>query len=131
MLARDITYTDYDGNERTETFFFNLSQAELVEMEMGVNGGMNKMLERVVKNGDTKHIIEVFKDIILRSYGEKSPDGKHFIKRDKDGPLCDRFEQSAAFPVLFMELATDDKKATAFVNGIIPQSVAAEIANRA
>ena len=80
MYAKKMTYTDYDGNERTETFYFNLTKAELTEMELSSEGGLSKMIQRIIDSQDSTRIITIFKDIILRSYGEKSPDGKRFIK---------------------------------------------------
>lgn len=127
MLKKTITYTDYDGVERKEDFYFNLSKAELMEMEMGTTGGMQKMIEQMTKTQDGKRLIELFKDTILRSYGEKSLDGKRFIKSKE---LSEAFAQTEAYSELFMELASDDKAAAAFVNGIIPKSIADEIASQ-
>ncbi len=128
MIKKTLTYTDYDGNERTEDFYFNLSKAELMEMDFSASGGMEKMIKRIVDAQDTKRIIEVFKDIILKSYGEKSADGRRFIKVSDGRRLAEDFAQTEAYSELFMELATNDKAATEFINGVIPQSLAAEIA---
>lgn len=117
MLKKTITYVDYDGNERTEDFYFNLSKAELIEIETSNNGGLSKMIEKLVAEQDMKRIIEIFKDIILKAYGEKSLDGKRFIK---SAELRDSFEQTEAYSQLFMELATNAEAAAAFVNGITP-----------
>lgn len=121
MLKKTITYTDYNGVERTEDFFFNLTKAEIMEMEMGTEGGMADMISRIVSAQDTPSIIKIFKDILLKAYGEKSPDGKRFIKSKE---LSDGFSQTEAFSILFMELATDTDAASKFVNGIIPSDVA-------
>ena len=118
MLKKTMTYTDYDGNERTEDFYFNLTKAEVTEMEMSHTGGMVKLLEKIVAEKDSKRIVEIFKDLILRAYGEKSADGKRFIKNQE---LRDAFVQTEAYSDLFMELASNAEAATAFVNGIIPQ----------
>lgn len=118
MLKKTITYTDYNGNERTETFYFNLTQAEVVEMETGTNGGMAEMIQRVVDAKDMPSLIKIFKDIVLRAYGEKSPDGKRFVKSEE---ISTAFSQTEAYSQIFMELATDDKAAVDFVNGIIPK----------
>lgn len=120
MLKKTISYVDYDGNSRTEDFYFNLSKAELAEMEMSAsaNGGMQKMLEELAASKDGKRIVEVFKSIILKAYGEKSIDGKRFVKSDE---LSKTFEQTEAYSELFMELVTDADKAAAFINGIIPK----------
>ena len=117
MLKKTIAYKDFDGNERKEDFYFNLTKAEVAEMELSTEGGLAKTLEKIVANQDSKKIIETFKDLILRSYGEKSPDGKRFIKNQE---IRDGFMQTEAYSELFMELATDAEMATAFVNGIIP-----------
>lgn len=118
MLKKTITYVDYDGNERTETFHFNLTKAEIAEMELSVEGGISKLIEKIVEDQNGKQIIEIFKDIILKSYGEKSPDGKRFVKNQE---LRDGFSQTEAYSELFMELATDAIAAAAFINGIVPQ----------
>lgn len=128
MIKKTLSYTDYDGNERTEDFYFNLNKAELMEMDFSASGGMEKMIKNIVDAQDTKRIIEVFKDIILKSYGEKSVDGKKFIKVRDGHRLAEDFAQTEAYSELFMQLATNDKAATDFINGIIPQSLAAEIA---
>lgn len=122
MLAKTIKYKDYDGNEREEVFYFNLSQADLVEMEMSENGGLQKFIKTIVATQDQPKIVEMFKGLILKSYGEKSLDGKYFLKEDPDTgvKLCNRFKQTEAYNVLFMELATDANKASDFVNKIIP-----------
>lgn len=117
MLRKTITYTDYEGNERTEDFYFNLSKAEITEMDLSQDGGLTKMMERLVATRNTKKIIAIFKDIVLRSYGEKSLDGRRFIKSDE---LRESFSQTEAYSDLFMELASDAKAAAAFIEGIIP-----------
>ena len=117
MLKKTITYTDYDGNKRTEDFYFNLSKAEVAEMEMSVEGGLTKTLEKIVAEQDGKRIIEMFKDLILKAYGEKSLDGKRFIKSKE---LSEAFSQTEAYSELFMELAMNAEASAAFVNGIIP-----------
>jgi hypothetical protein len=119
MLKKTITYTDFDGNERKEDFYFNLTKAEVAEMEMSTEGGLVKMIEKIVAAQDRKRIIELFKDLILNSYGEKSPDGKRFIKNQD---LRDAFAQTEAYSELFMELATNAELAAAFVNGIVPSA---------
>lgn len=117
MLKKTMTYTDYDGNQRTEDFYFNLSKAEVAEMQMSAAGGLDKMINRIISEQDGKRIIELFKDLVLRSYGKKSDDGKRFIKSKE---LAEEFSQTEAYSDLFMELATDSEAAAAFVNGIVP-----------
>lgn len=113
-----MTYTDYDGNERTEDFYFNLTKAEVTEMEMSKTGGLVKVIEKIVAEQDAAKIIDIFKDLILRAYGEKSLDGRRFVKSQE---IRESFAQTEAYSDLFMELATDATAATAFVNGITPQ----------
>lgn len=121
MIKKTITYTDYNGIERTEDFYFNLSKAEIMEMEMSTTGGLAEMITRIVSAQDTPAIIKIFKELVLKAYGEKSADGKRFIKSDE---IATSFSQTEAYSQLFMELATDAEAASAFVNGIVPSDVA-------
>lgn len=120
MLKKTITYIDYNGNERTEDHYFNLSKAEIMEMEMSTTGGLAEMIQKIVAAQDAPAIIKVFKDLILKAYGEKSADGKRFIKSDE---ISTAFSQTEAYSQLFMELATDADAAASFVNGIVPKDV--------
>jgi hypothetical protein len=124
MLTKTIKYTDYNGVEREETFLFNLSKAELMEMELGTTGGLADMIKNIVAAKDTPQIVKIFKELLLKSYGEKSPDGKRFVKIDEKGnPLSIGFSQTEAYSNLFMELATDADKAAKFVRGIVPSDI--------
>lgn len=126
MLKKTITYTDYNGVERTEDFYFNLSKSEVIEMEMGTNGGYAEMIRKIVDAQDMPSIIKIFKDLVLKAYGEKTPDGKRFVKSEE---ISEAFAQTEAYSNLFMELATDSKAAADFVNGIIPNDIAKKAAN--
>jgi len=117
MLKKSITFTDYDGNERTENFWFNLSKAECMEMELSTNGGMQQMIEKIISEKDQAKIVKIFKEIILKSYGEKSPDGKHFYKSPE---ISAGFASTEAYSELFMELATNADKAAEFMNAVLP-----------
>lgn len=117
MLKKTFTYTDYNGVERTEDHYFNLNKAEVMEMEMSTKGGLAEMIQRIIAAQDAPAIIKIFKDLIRKSYGVKSPDGKRFIKNDE---IWAEFEQSEAYSMLFMELATDADAASKFINGIVP-----------
>lgn len=117
MLKKTITFTDYNGTERTEDFYFNLSKAEIMEMELSTAGGLAEMINGVVAAQDAPSIIKIFKELLLKSYGIKSPDGKRFIKTEENAIA---FSQTEAYSILFMELATDADAAAAFVNGIVP-----------
>ena len=117
MLKKTITYTDYDGVERKEDFYFNLNKAELIEMELGTNGGLAKRIQKIVDSQDVTAIIKIFKDLVLKAYGVKSDDGKRFIKSKE---LSEEFAQTEAYANLFMELASNSEEATRFMNGILP-----------
>lgn len=118
MLKKSIKYVDYDGNERTEDFYFNLNKAEVIELQLGTVGGLTKTLEKIVQEKDASRIIEYFKTLILKAYGEKSADGRRFIKSQE---LRDAFEQTEAYSELFMELASNAQMAAEFVNGVLPK----------
>lgn len=117
MLKETITYEDFNGNQITEDFYFNLTKAEVMEMEFSEKDGLAKKLNDIIESSDRKQIIETFKEIILSSYGVKSEDGKRFIKNDE---IREAFAQSNAFSELFMKLSTQADAAAAFVNAVIP-----------
>lgn len=125
MLKKTITYTDFNDEEVSEDFFFHLSKAELVELELSHQDGLSAAMERIVAAADGKAIIAEFKNIILSSYGQKSLDGKRFVK---NAQLREEFESSEAYSTLFMELVMDADAAADFVNGIIPQGMVEEAA---
>ena len=126
MLTKTVKYTDYNGNERTETLNFHLTKAEIAEMELSMPGGMSATIQRIIESQDTKQLIDIFKDLLLRSYGVKSPDGRRFIKNDE---LREEFSQTEGYSELFMELATDAKAASDFINGIIPTDMQEQLKN--
>lgn len=121
MIKKTITYTDYDGMERTEDFYFNLSKAELAEMELSVHGGLSKRLEKIAQTKDAPQVSAFFKEIILKAYGVKSDDGRRFMKEDENGrPYYKDFEQTEAYVELYMEMLNDSDAAAAFFNGVVP-----------
>ena len=125
MIKKTITYTDYNGLERTESFYFNLSKAEVMEMELSADGGMAESIQKIVDAKDAPAIIRVFKDLVLKAYGVKSDDGRRFMKVKSDGSrYADDFKETEAYSQIFMELATDAKAAADFVNGIVPSDLA-------
>lgn len=127
MLKKLIKYVDYDGRERSENFYFYLNKAELMEMELGVDGGMQQMIQLIIDKQDIPKIMNAFKTIILKAYGEKSPDGRRFIKSEA---LSTAFSQTEAYSNLYMELVTDANAAAAFINGIVPEEVAQAVNER-
>ena len=125
MLKKTITYTDYNGVERTEDFYFNLTKAEIMEMQLSTTGGLDEMIQRIIATQDVPAIAKIFKDLVLRAYGQKSPDGRRFIKNEE---LTEEFSQTEAYSELYMSLATDADAASAFINGIVPKDVAEKAA---
>lgn len=125
MLKKTITYEDYDGNQRTEDFYFNLSKAEVVDW-LTTSGGytLDKVMEKLVRTENTKEIMQIFKDLIYRAYGEKSLDGRRFIKSEE---VKNNFIETEAYSALYMELISNAKTAAEFFNGIIPKDMAADI----
>ena len=129
MIKKTVTYTDYNGVERTENFYFNLSKAEVMEMEMSTDGGMAESIQKIVDAKDAPAIIRVFKDLVLKAYGVKSDDGRRFMKVKPDGSrYADDFKETEAYSIIFMELATDADAAAKFVNGIVPADLAQKAA---
>lgn len=123
MFKKTIKYTDYNGVERTEDFYFNLTKAELMEMELSTEGGMAERMKKITNANSTTEIVKIFKDLVLMAYGEKSSDGRFFKKSEE---IRQQFECSPAYSIIFMELATDVDAATAFINEVIPSDIVAE-----
>lgn len=121
MLVKPITYTDYNGVERTETFYFNLSQAELIDMQLGGKDGLySDKLQKMIDNHDAAAIVATIKEFVLKSYGEKTDDGKRFIKSPE---ISEAFMQTEAYSQLITELLSDDAKSSEFILGIMPQAL--------
>ena len=125
MIKETITYTDFNGTTRTEDFYFHLNKAEVTKMEMGVKGGLAEKIKRIVAAEDTPAIIEVFEDLIKKSYGIKTLDGRGFMKTKE---ALDEFMATEAYSELFMKLATDDEAAARFINGVVPADLSKQIA---
>lgn len=121
MLKKTISYKDYNDVDRTEDFYFNLSKSEIAEMELGVDGGLSELLKKIIATKNNKELMAQFKKLILTAYGEKSPDGKRFIKSEE---LSTAFAQTEAYAELFFELMKDGgEKAAEFVNSILPKDM--------
>ena len=123
MFVKEIKYTDYNGVDRSEKFYFNLNKSELTEMDLTTAGGMKSFIDRITNTQDQAELIKLFKELILKAYGVKSDDGKRFIKNDE---IRDSFSQTMAYDAYFMLLATNEKEAIKFVNGIMPADLVAE-----
>ena len=117
MYVKEMEYTDFNGVTRKEKFYFNLTKAEILDMELGKAGGLTEYIRKIIEAQDTPTIMALFKSLLLSSYGVKSDDGRRFIKNDE---VREDFEQTQAFSDLYMELALNDEEASRFVNAIIP-----------
>ena len=124
MLKKTITFEDFDGNERTEDFYFNLTEAELTDLELSVKGGFGSLIDKITKTQDVPEIMKIFKQIIKLSYGVKSPDGRKF---EKSEAIYNDFAQTNAFSQLYMELASNEQKASDFINGILPKKLVDQV----
>ena len=118
MLKKTVTYTDYNGVERTEDFYFNLTRSELMETHLTTEGGMEEKVNSIINAKSQRELEKLFKEILLKSYGKKSPDGRLFMKNDE---IRAEFEASPVYDELYMKLFTDENAAADFVNGVIPQ----------
>lgn len=123
MYKKTISYTDYDGNERTEDFYFNLTKPELTDLELSVNGGIKKMAEKAVQEKNGPVLLNIFKEIVKRAYGEKSPDGRRFMKSEE---ITKNFTETEAYVIMFLELVNDEKAATAFIEQTFPKDMVEE-----
>lgn len=117
MLKKTVTTVDFNGVERTEDFYFNLTEAELTEMELSTEGGLYEYLQRIINAKDQAQLIDTFKKIVLKAYGEKSDDGKYFRKSEE---ICKKFEATQAYSDIYMELVLDDVAASDFIDAILP-----------
>ena len=125
MYNKTVTYKDYKGNTRTEDFYFNLNKAELVELELSAKGGLTVMMDRIIAAQDNATLFKIFKDLVSKSYGVLSDDGRKFIKNQE---VLDDFMQTEAYSIIFSELATNAEAAAEFFNNVIPQNLAKELA---
>lgn len=119
MLTKiPVKYTDLDGVEREEVCCFNISKSELIKMRFSVDGGMDVMLDKIIKSNDSTTMMRVFDQIFMAAYGEKSDDGKRFMKNDT---IRENFANSVAYDIIFTDLISDEKKMADFVNSILPE----------
>ena len=121
MLKKTITYKDYDGVERTEDFYFNLSKTELSEMQLSQEGGLDNLIRKISQEQNIPELLKVFKQIVAKAYGVKSADGKHFRKSKE---IFENFESTVAYDELFFEFISKPDIAAAFIKGIIPADIA-------
>ena len=126
MYKKTLTYTDFNGDTVTEDLYFNLSKAELIEMNFRAKGGLKNFIEAIINARDTNTLTDIFKNLLLKSYGIKSPDGKKFLK---NATIREEFECSIPYDIMFTTLSSDAKEAAAFVNGILPKELVAEMEN--
>lgn len=121
MIVKTVTYTDFNGNERTESFWFHLSRPELTETLLGIDNNIETYIKTIIKSENYYEIVKIFKKLLLEAYGEKSEDGRRFIKLPEK---TKEFSESEAYSVLFTELTTNEEKASEFINGLISKDTA-------
>lgn len=126
MIKKTITYVDFNDIERTETFYFNYSKAELLEMEMTTEGGFVERVQRIIDAKDSGSLVKLWKKFVIDAYGVKSDDGRRFMKNDE---IRAAFVECPAYSTIFMELATDDVAGAEFVKGVVPADMAKQIAS--
>ena len=125
MRKETITYEDYNGVTRTEDFYFGFNKAELMDMELGTpGGGMRDKLQRIINSPEASKISATFKEILLAAYGEKSEDGKRFIKSPE---LSKAFSETMAYSDLWMKLSTEEGYASEFIKDIMPRDLIKEL----
>lgn len=124
MIVRTMTYTDYNGETRTEKFYFNLTAAEIAKLNFSEKGGLEESIKRCIKEGDTGKMVSLLEKIVLLSYGERSEDGRQFIKSEE---LSKAFSQTPAYSDLFMSFFTDENAATTFLDELIPSDMVSNI----
>ena len=127
MYNKTVTYKDYKGNTRTEDFYFNLNKAELVELELSTKGGLTVMMDRIIAAQDNATLFKIFKDLVSKSYGVLSDDGRKFVKNQE---VLDDFMQTEAYSIIFSKLATNAEAAAEFFNNVIPQNLAKELVEK-
>jgi hypothetical protein len=126
MLKKDVTYEDFEGNQVTETLYFHFAKSELVKMRAVYGEDLDDKINKMIESNDNVEIIKIFEDILLGAYGQKSDDGKRFIKNDE---LREQFRNSLAYDAIFMEMATDDSAnaIAEFIKGVMPKDMQEEI----
>lgn len=125
MLKKTVTYIDYDGNERTEDFYFDLSEDELIEMAVSEKGGLDNYIQTIIQTKDQKEIVKTFKELVAKAYGKKTADGRNFYKNSE---ILEDFVSTRAYTKIFMELAFNSDAAAQFINKVVPPDVLAEVA---
>jgi len=125
MHKIEVPYVDFNGDQRVDTLYFNLTKAEFMEQQLRHNGKWQDQMQRIIDSNDGATIIDEFKRIIFSAYGEKSEDGRYFRKSEE---ISQAFADSAAYDVFFMSIVTDADAAAKFVNALVPQDLASAVA---
>ncbi len=121
MYKKTLTYTDFNGVERTEDFYFNFTKAELMDMQFSKDGGLLETIKKIINAKDTNALIALFKETVIKAYGVKSEDGRRFIKNDQ---IREDFMATEAYSDIYLELATDSDAAADFINKVLPAGLA-------
>ena len=125
MIKRTVTYEDYNGEKRTETFYFHYTEAEILDMEMSEEGSFAERIQRIIDAKDNTALMKLIKKFVIDAYGVKSDDGKRFMKNDE---VKAAFLECPAYSDIFMDMVTDEDIAAEFVNGVIPNTMKDRVA---
>lgn len=125
MIKKTVTYKDLNGKERTETFYFHYFESEIMDMEMSEEGGLAERIQRIIDAKDQASLLKVIKKFVVDAYGIKSDDGRRFIKSQE---VKDAFVECPAYSKIYMELLTNDELAAEFVNKVVPEDMAEQLA---
>lgn len=126
MTSKTVTYKDWNGMDRTETFYFHFSQAELMEMEISQDGGFSERVKKIAAANNLPDMLKIWKNFVLDAYGIKSEDGRRFMKNEE---IRQSFVECPAYSIIFMELATNTEAASNFINQVVPADMAAQVAS--
>lgn len=129
MLKKTLTFKDFDGNDMTRDFYFNLSKPDMIALETSTPGGLSNHVKNLTEKNDIEGITKFVRKLIVESYGERGEDGFSFIKVRNGVKLGEMFEQSLAYEALFMELINPEDNGKAFndfLTGIVPADLMAK-----
>ena len=123
MLKKIVHYTDFNGADRKDELYFNLTEIELTTIQAASKEGIEKELQTAVDDKDVYKILEIIKLLIHKSYGIKSADGRYF---EKSPEILHKFLSSAAYDSLMMDLFTDGgARGAEFIQGLMPADLVA------
>lgn len=122
MIKKTVTFTNYNDQEVTKSYYFNIDKLEAAELELEY-GDLIETVEELLESSDGKKVYGIFKEIILNAVGQKSADGNSFIKNQQ---IRDEFAGSPALGEIIMDMFKNPEAAGPFLEGMLPASMLAE-----